>query len=60
MWGCFFFSFYLFRAIPAAYGGTQARGLIRGTTAGLRHSHSDVRSEPCLQPIPQPMAMPDP
>ena len=26
----------------------------------LSHNHSSARSEPCLQPIPQLMAMPDP
>ena len=48
-----FFSFLLFRAAPAAYGGSQARGWIRGTVAGLYHSHSHARSEPCLWAIPQ-------
>ena len=44
------FFFLLFRVILAAYGGSQARGQIGATTAGLRHSHSHVRSEPRLQP----------
>ena len=35
----------LFRAAPAAYGGSQARGQIRATAAGLRHSHSNARSK---------------
>ena len=35
----FFFSFSLFRAAPAAYGGSQARGRIRATATGLHHSH---------------------
>ena len=39
-----FFVFYLF----AAYGGSQARGLIGAIAAGLRQSHSNARSEPCL------------
>ena len=43
----FFFVFCLFRAIPAAYGESQARGLIRAVAAGLYHSHSIARSEPC-------------
>ena len=57
---CVFFSvfclfiFFLFRA--AAYGGSQARGPIAATTAGLHHSHSKARSEPCLRPTPQLMA----
>ena len=48
------------RAAPWAYGGSQARGRIRATAAGLHHSHSRVGSEPHLQPTPQFMAMPDP
>ena len=28
----------LFRAAPTAYGGSQARGLIRAVAAGLHHS----------------------
>ena len=38
----------LFRAIPAACGGSQARSLIRAVAAGLRHSHSNTRSVLCL------------
>ena len=34
----------LFRATPAAYGSSQARGWIRATTASLHHSHSNVGS----------------
>ena len=49
--------FRLFRATPAAYGGSQARDLIRAVAAGLRHSHA--RSKPRLQPTPQLMATPD-
>ena len=56
----FFFSFCLFRAAPAAYGGSQTRGPIRAVAAGLRYSHSSAESEPRLQPTPQLMAMPDP
>ena len=33
------FVFLLFRAAPAAYGGSQPRGPIRDTAAGLHHSH---------------------
>jgi len=43
-----------------AYGGSQARGLIRAIAAGLHHSHSNARSEPCLPPTPQITAMLDP
>ena len=56
----FFFFFLLFGAPPAAYGGSQARGLIRATAASLHRSHSNTRSEPCLRPAPQLMATPDP
>ena len=57
---CLFFAFLLFRATPMAYGGSQARGQIGATAAGLHHSHSNARSELCLQPTPQLMTMPDP
>jgi len=43
-----------------AYGGSQARGLIGDTAAGLLQSHSNMGSELCLCPIPQRMAEPDP
>ena len=42
------FFFGLLRSASAAYGGSQARGLIRAVAAGLRHSHSNSGSEPCL------------
>ena len=35
---------FLFRASPAAYGNSQARGQIGATAAGLHHSHSNARS----------------
>ena len=58
------FSYYLvfcpFRAALAAYGGSQARGVIGAVATGLYHSHSDARSEPHLQPTPQLTATPDP
>ena len=40
----FFFSFVfcLFRAMPMAYGGSQARDLIRAIAAGHSHSHSNT------------------
>ena len=54
-----FLSFFLLsRAMPTAYGSFQARGQT-GATAAC-HSHSNAGPEPCLQPIPQLMAMPDP
>ena len=43
-----------------AYGGPQAKGLIRATAAGLCHSRSNMESELHLQPTPQLMATPDP
>ena len=47
-------------AAPAAYGGSQARGLIRAAAAGLHHSHNHAGSEPRLRPAPQLKATPDP
>ena len=49
----------LFRAAPAAYGGSQARGWIRATAAGLHYSHNTTRSELHLWPTPHLMATPD-
>ena len=43
----YFFLFCLlsfFRAEPAAYGGSQARGLIGAVAAGLHKSHSNTGS----------------
>ena len=37
-----------FRAAPEAHGGSQTRGRIRATAAGLHHSHSHAGSELCL------------
>ena len=39
---------YVFRAVPAVYGGSQARDLIGAVAAGLRHSYSNKGSEHCL------------
>ena len=55
-----FLAFVFFRAAPAAYGGSEARGLMGVTAAGLHHSYSNARSELRLRPTPQLMAMPDP
>ena len=58
---CFCFCLFAFsRAAPAAYGGSQARGLIGAVAAGLHHSHSNTGSEPCLRTTPQLTATPDP
>ena len=43
-----------------ARGSSQARGRIGATAASLHHSHSNMGSEPCLQPTPQLLVMPDP
>ena len=44
-----------------AYGGSEARGQIGAVASGgLNHRHSSARSEPCLWPAPQLMAMLDP
>ena len=40
--------FLLFRATPAAYGSSQARGQIGAVAASLRHSHRNTGSEPHL------------
>ena len=55
----FFFSF-LFRATLVTYRNSQARGWIRAAAANLHQSHSNARPKPCLWPIPQLTAMPDP
>ena len=39
------FFFRLFRSVPTAFAGSQARDLIRGVAASLHHSHSNVGSE---------------
>ena len=45
-----YFIFLLLRATSASYGSSQVRGRIRAAAAGLHHSHSNVESEPHLQP----------
>ena len=54
------FFLVLFRAPPAACGGSQARGQIRAVAAGLHHSHSSEGSEPHQQTTPQLTATTDP
>ena len=51
---------FFLRAAPAEKGRPQASGQIRPADAGLRHSHSNRRSQQCLRPMPQLTAMPDP
>ena len=55
-----FVLFLLFRAALAAHEGSQARGPIRATAAGLHHSHRNTISELHLRPVPQLTATPDP
>ena len=57
--GTDFFLSFVIRGTPMAYGFSQARDLIRAVAAGLDHSHSNMGSEPHLQPTSQLMAMPD-
>ena len=58
----FFFSrlYAISRAASAAYGGSQASGLIGAVATGLSQSHSNTGSDPRLQPTPQLAATPDP
>ena len=51
---------FLFRAILAVYGSSQARARIRAAAACLCHSLSNVESEPHLQTTPPLVAMPHP
>ena len=55
-----FFLSCLFFGPHIAHGGSQARGGIGAAAAGLRHSHSNVGSEPHPRPTPQLVAMLDP
>ena len=47
------FFFLLFRATCAAYGNSQARGLIGAVATSLQHSHSHAGSNLHLWPMPQ-------
>ena len=44
----FFFVFFFFRAVLAAYGSSQARDPIGATAASLYHNQSNKGSELCL------------
>ena len=44
------FFFFFFRAVPTAYGGSQARSQIGAIAASLHYSHSNSGSEPRLRP----------
>jgi len=48
------------RAAYVAYGGSQAKGLIRAVATGLHQGHNNSGSEPRLRPTPQLTATPDP
>ena len=48
----YFYLFVFSRAVPGAYGGSQARGLIGAVAAGLRQSHSNEGSKLCLRSTP--------
>ena len=50
---CFFLFFLHFSATHVAYGRSQARCHIWAAVAGLRHSHTNTRTELHLWPIPQ-------
>ena len=56
----FFCLFAFSRAAGMAYGGSQARGRIGAVAASLHQNHSNVGSEPRLQPTPQLTATRDP
>ena len=55
----FCFYFLLFRAIPMACGGSQARRLIGVVAPSLHQRHSNVGSELRLLPTPQLKETPD-
>ena len=44
---------FFFRAAPAGQEGSQARGRIGATAAGLHHSHSNRGSKQHLRPAPE-------
>ena len=58
--GIYLFIYCLFRAVPMAYGSSQARGRSGAVAAGLHHSYSETSSEPHLRATPQLMATLDP
>ena len=52
--------FFLIRATDVAFGSSQARGWTGATASSLHHSHSNARSELCLQRTLQLVAMLNP
>ena len=55
-----FFCVCVFRALPTAYEGSQARSRIGAVASGLHPSPIHVGSKPRLRPTPQLMETPDP
>ena len=49
----FYLFVWLFKTTPVVYGGSQSRGQIGATAAGLHYSHSSTGYELHLQPTPQ-------
>ena len=60
LFSSFFFFFAISWAAPLAYGDSQARDRIGVVAVGLCQSHSNMGSEPSLQPTPQLTTTPDP
>ena len=58
--GEMFSIFFFFRAVPVAYGSSQARGRMRAVAVSPTHSHSDAGSELHMRCTPQFMATPGP
>ena len=48
----FFFFFHFLGPHPGTYESSQARGQITAAAGGLRHTHSNARSELHLRPTP--------
>ena len=50
---CFVLFCFVFWTTRVVYGSHQGRGWIGATAAGLRHSYSNMGSEPSLWPTPR-------
>ena len=55
-----FFFFGFLGPLLRYIADSQAKGQIRAIAAGLHHSHSNIRSKPCLRSTPQLTATLDP
>ena len=55
-----FFNFFIFRATPAAYRSSWARGQNGAAAAGLHHNHDNTGFQVHLQHTRQCVATPDP